>query len=301
MAFFPATVTYPSILGELYSATFNAPAFNWQCSPACTELEEVMMDWVAQAFGLPECFHSKSSSRGGGVIHGSASEAVITAMVAARERHARQTAKSEGLQEGTTEWEDRVIDLKTKLVSLGSDQAHSCTAKGARIVGTRHRTVPTKLEDQFEMTGAALREVLEQCERDGLQPYYLTTTMGTTSTCAVDRFAEIKAVLSEKDSWKRVWVHVDGAYAGSALVADEWKYIAEEWAEGIDSFNVNLHKWLLVNFDATYSNPSQPPPLVLALTNPFLVVSSFVTISISPPLSTSPPSTSAIPSLKPAP
>lgn len=271
MAFFPATVTYPSLLGEMYSAAFTAPAFNWLCSPACTELEIVVLDWVAKALALPDCFLSTSPTRGGGVIHGSASEAVITVMVAARERLAREKAEAEGLKEDTTEWEDRVIELKSKFVALGSDQAHSATAKGARIVGTRYRTVPTTLEDNFEMTGAALRKVLEQCERDGFEPYYLTTTMGTTGTCATDRFAEIKAVLNEKPAWKRIWVHIDGAYAGAALIADEWQYIAQEWAEGIDSFNFNMHKWLLVNFDARLVVPSTN--LRAALTLPSVLCS----------------------------
>ncbi|EFR05480.1 aromatic-L-amino-acid decarboxylase [Nannizzia gypsea CBS 118893] len=251
MAFFPAIVTYPSILGEMYSAAFNAPAFNWLCSPVVTELEIAVMDWVAKALGLPDCFLSTSATRGGGVIQGSASEAVITVMVAARERYASTMARAEGLDEGSEQWEDRLIEIKSKLVSLGSDQAHSCTAKGARIVSTRHRTVPTRLKDDFAMTGDALREVLEKCERDGLMPYYLTTTLGTTSTCATDRFAEIKAVLNERESWKRIWVHVDAAYAGAALICDEYQYITKDWSEGVDSFNFNMHKWLLVNFDAS--------------------------------------------------
>ncbi|KAF3898443.1 Pyridoxal phosphate-dependent decarboxylase [Trichophyton interdigitale] len=226
MAFFPATVTYPSILGEMYSAAFNAPAFNWLCSPVVTELEIAVMDWIAKALGLPDCFLSTSPTRGGGVIQGSASEAVITVMVAARERYASDMARAEGLDEGSEQWEDRLIEIKSRLVSLGSDQAHSCTAKGARIVSTRHRTVPTRLKDDFAMTGDALREVLE-------------------------KFAEIKAVLNEREAWKKIWVHVDAAYAGAALVCDEYQYITRDWSEGVDSFNFNMHKWLLVNFDAS--------------------------------------------------
>lgn len=250
MAFFPAGVTYPSILGEMYSAAFNAPAFNWLCSPACTELETIVMDWVAKALGLPECFLSTSPNGGGGIIQGSASEAVATMMVAARERRVRERALAEGLKEGTQEYEDRTMELRPRLVALGSDQVHSSTAKGALIAGTRYRSVPTRLEDNMEMTADALRAVLEQCEKDGLEPYYMTLTMGTTSSCAVDRFAELKAVLKEKESWQRIWVHIDAAYAGAALVADEYQQIAQEWAEGIDSFEMNMHKWLLVNFDA---------------------------------------------------
>jgi aromatic-L-amino-acid decarboxylase len=250
MAYYPASVTYPSILGEMYSATFTAPAFNWLCSPACTEMETIVMDWVAKALGLPECFLSMSKNLGGGVIQNSASDAIATMLVAARERRVREMVLAEGLKEGTTEYEERKMDLQPRLVAIASDQTHSSAAKGALIAGTRFRTVSTRLEENMEMTGSRLREVLEQCDKDGLTPYHLTMTFGTTNTCSVDRFAEIKAVLQEKPAWQRIWVHVDAAYAGAALVADEWQYIAKDFAEGVDSFNMNMHKWLLVNFDA---------------------------------------------------
>ncbi|OJJ79789.1 putative aromatic-L-amino-acid decarboxylase [Aspergillus glaucus CBS 516.65] len=251
MAFYPANVTYPSILGEMYSAAFTAPAFNWLCSPACTELETIVMDWVAKALSLPGCFLSDSENRGGGVIQVSASDSIATVMVAARERRVRDLVLAEGLTEGTQEFEERMMDLRPRLVALGSDQTHSSTAKGAIIAGTRYRSAKARLEDNMEMTGEGLRSVLEQCERENLTPYYITLTMGTTNTCALDRFAEIKAVLSEKPAWQRIWVHIDAAYAGSALITEEWQHIAQDFAEGVDSFNFNMHKWLLVNFDAS--------------------------------------------------
>ncbi|KAB8262068.1 pyridoxal phosphate-dependent transferase [Aspergillus pseudonomiae] len=251
MAFYPATVTYPSILGEMYSAAFNAPAFNWLCSPACTELETIVLDWVAQALNLPKCFLSSSENRGGGVLQVSASDTIATVMVAARERRVRDLALAEGLKEGTLEYEDRVMDLRPRLVAMGSNQAHSSTAKGALIAGTRYRSATPKLENNMELTGEDVRAVLEQCDKDNLTPYYITLSMGTTSTCAVDRISEITAVLREKPSWQRIWVHIDAAYAGSALVTDEFQYLAKELAEGVDSFNFNMHKWLLVNFDAS--------------------------------------------------
>ncbi|OJJ50263.1 hypothetical protein ASPZODRAFT_57673 [Penicilliopsis zonata CBS 506.65] len=251
MAFFPASVTYPSILGEMYSATFTAPAFNWLCSPACTELETIVMDWMAMALGLPGCFKSDSPNGGGGVIQNTASDAVATMMVVARERRVREQALAEGLVEGSPEFEDRLMDLRPRLVALGSDQTHSSTAKGALIAGTRYRSVAARLEDNMEMTGDRLRAVLERCEADRLTPYFITFSMGTTNTCAVDRFAELKAVLREKPAWQRIWVHIDAAYAGAALVAEEYRAIANEFADGVDSFNMNMHKWLLVNFDAS--------------------------------------------------
>ena len=256
MAYFPASATFPSLLGEMYSAAFTAPAFNWLCSPACTEMEAIVMDWVAKALGLPECFLSNSENLGGGVIQNSASDAIATVMVAARERRVREMVLAEGIKEGTPEYIERKMDLQPRLVAIASDQTHSSAAKGALVAGTRFRSVATSLGENMEMTGAGLRKVLEQCDNDGLTPYHLTMTLGTTNTCAVDRFAEIKAVLQEKPSWQRIWVHVDAAYAGAALVADEWQYIAKEFAEGVDSFNMNMHKWLLVNFDARYVFPT---------------------------------------------
>lgn len=266
MAFYPANVTYPSILGEMYSAAFTAPAFNWICSPACTELETIVMDWVARALALPACFRSDSETRGGGVIQVSASDAIATVMVAARERRVRELVRAEGAYtEGTDAFEDRAMDLRPRLVALGSDQAHSSTAKGALIAGTRYRSARARLADNLELTGPALREVLETCAQQGLTPYYLTLTMGTTSTCAIDRVAEITAVLGERPEWRRIWVHIDAAYAGAALVADEYQGLARDWAVGVDSFTMNMHKWLLVNFDANCLFVRQRDDLINAL------------------------------------
>ena len=247
MAFFPAGVTYPSMLGEMYSAAFTAPAFNWLCSPACTELETVVLDWLAKAFSLPEAFLSNSAGGGGGVIQGSASEAVVTVMVAAREKYLREKCEKEGLKEGSKEREDRVAELRGKLVALASDQAHSSTQKGAAIAGTRFKSITAKFDDDLELTGEGLQRILEECEKEGLEPYYLTTSLGTTSTCAVDRFEEIGEV---KKKYPGLWVHVDAAYAGAALICEEFQHYSKTFTMA-DSFNMNMHKWLLVNFDAS--------------------------------------------------
>jgi aromatic-L-amino-acid/L-tryptophan decarboxylase len=249
MAFFPALVTYPSLLGEMYSAAFTAPAFNWLCSPACTELETIVMDWVAIALALPDCFLSTSPGGGGGVIHGSASEAIVTVMVAARERYLRIKADLEGLQEGTLERDDRIAFLRGRMVALSSDQAHSSTQKGALIAGTRYRSIATSLSEDLALTAPRLEEALQQCCSGGLEPYYLTLSLGTTSTCAVDDFASIATLRSK---YPNLWIHIDAAYAGAALVLPEFQ---TQYSSSIgavaDSFNFNMHKWLLVNFDAS--------------------------------------------------
>ena len=248
MAFYPAGVTYPSMLGELYSAAFTAPAFNWLCSPACTELETVVMDWLAQAFDLPKQFLSTGDSGGGGTIQGSASEAVVTCMVAARERYLHGKCDAEGLTLGSQEREDRIMQLRGRLVALSSDQTHSSTQKGALIAGTRHRSIPTKLDNELALQGSELEAALELCKVEGLEPYYITLTLGTTSTCAVDNFAGLAPVLQ---AHPELWVHVDAAYAGAALVCPEYSSKYSGLMSISDSFNMNMHKWLLVNFDAS--------------------------------------------------
>lgn len=311
LAFFPACATYPSILGEMYSAAFTAPAFNWLCSPACTELETVVLDWLADAFHLPKSFRSDSPNGGGGVIQGSASEAIVTVMVAARERYLNRLADRAGnLEPGSFAREKWMMGRRANLVALSSDQAHSSTAKGARIAGTWHRNVETRWEDGLAVTASGLRETIRKAKEEGLEPYYITLSFGTTSTCAVDPLHELGEVLKENPD---IWVHIDAAYAGTALVCPEYANVQEKNGieehtattngtstsrpnpileklheltssatksratethkniysqpplpnphgrfpqgthvlEYADSWNTNLHKWLLVSFDAS--------------------------------------------------
>ncbi|KAJ8058889.1 hypothetical protein OCU04_011873 [Sclerotinia nivalis] len=247
MAFFPASSTYPAMLGELYSAAFTAPAFNWICSPAVTELETIVMDWLAKLFNLPECY--LSSTYGGGVIQGSASEAIVTVMVAARDKYLRETTA--GLS--GIELEDAIAHKRSKLVALGSEMVHSSTQKATQIAGVRFRSVPVLASNNFAMTGDNLEKVLKECKSQGLEPFFLTAALGTTSTCAVDDFESIASVLSKlapPDVTGEVWVHIDAAYAGAALVCPEYHHLTSSF-QHFHSFNMNMHKWLLTNFDAS--------------------------------------------------
>jgi len=247
MAFFPASSSFPAMLADMYSTAFTAPAFNWICSPAVTELETVVMDWLAKLINLPECY--LSTTHGGGVIQGSASEAIVTVMVAARDKYLRETTSHlTGL-----ELEDAIAHKRSKLVAIGSEAAHSSTQKAAQICGVRYRSVPVQKEDDFAMTGAGLEKVLQECKSQGLEPFYLTATMGTTNTCAVDDFTSIAEVLSRHAPPNvpgEVWVHVDAAYAGAALVCPEYHHLTSSFTE-FHSFDFNMHKWLLTNFDAS--------------------------------------------------
>lgn len=161
------------MLGELYSAAFTCPAFNWVCSPAVTELETIVLDWMAALFSLPDCY--QSSSEGGGVIQGTASEVIVTVMVAARDRFLRQ-ATAHIMDDH--ERDEAFYTRRAKLVALGSETAHSSTQKAAQIAGVRFRLVPAPAEHQYGMKGSSFREVLEQCVRDGLEPFYTTVTLG---------------------------------------------------------------------------------------------------------------------------
>lgn len=290
MAFFPACATYPSILGEMYSSAFTAPAFNWLCSPACTELETIVLDWSADALHLPNDFRSDSPGGGGGVIQGSASEAVVTVMVAARERYLNRRADAQGLKDPSSEREKWIANLRPKLVALSSDQAHSSTAKGAIIAGTFHRTVETRWADELAVQPAALKATIEKCIADGLEPYYITLSYGTTSTCAQDPVHTLAPVLQQ---YPDIWIHIDAAYAGTALICPEYAntttpatnaeikkpdglplqgqdlsqkvnlaepalasphgLLAESSniLKHADSWNTNMHKWLLTAFDAS--------------------------------------------------
>ncbi|KAF2723670.1 hypothetical protein K431DRAFT_219485 [Polychaeton citri CBS 116435] len=244
MAFFSASSTYPGILGEMWSAALTVPAFNWICSPVVTELETVVLDWVADVLNLPSTF--KSQGEGGGVIQGSASESIVVAVIAARERYVRNQVEREGITD-PEEIEDRSCEIRTQLVALGSDQAHSSTKKAAIIAGTRFRSVTTQRSNNYSMTGKDLKAKLQEIEAKGLKPYYVTVSIGTTNTCAVDDMLSIAEVLKD---YPEVWVHCDAAYAGSALVCPEYQELSRQMAF-VDSFDFNMHKWLLTNFDAS--------------------------------------------------
>jgi aromatic-L-amino-acid decarboxylase len=244
MAFFPCNSSFPAMIGDMYSGAFNAAAFNWICSPAVTELETIVMDWVSNLIGLPKCFLSTSENGGGGIIQGTASEVIVTAVVAARERLIRRRLAH--LPEGEEKL-DKAADMRGKLVALGSEHAHSSTQKAAIIAGTRFRTVPAPKETNYSVTAAALRKTIEECKAKGLEAYYFTATLGSTSTCAVDDLAGIASLAAE---YPDIWIHVDAAYAGSALVCPEYQHLCPPIAS-FDSFNFNLHKWLLVNFDCS--------------------------------------------------
>lgn len=292
LAFFPCPASYPSLLGELYSAAFTGACFNWICSPAVTELETIVLDWLAQALGLPATYLSTGPTRGGGVLQSTASEAVLTMMVAARDRYLRETLPDGALDDGAPEaLEELALRKRGRLVALGSAACHSSTKKAAKILGVRYVAVPAGRAAGFAMTGPALRDALAACRAKGWEPFFLTVALGTTDTCAVDDMGAVGDVLAEFSGDSpvssttdvptipsyaaaaaaadaaadattatplvrrkgEVWVHVDAAYAGAALVTPEAQAAtgSARHLRAFHSFNVNMHKWLLTNFDAS--------------------------------------------------
>ncbi|KAI1804143.1 pyridoxal phosphate-dependent transferase [Daldinia bambusicola] len=249
LAWFPSSSSFPAMLGEMYSAAFTGAAFNWICSPVVTELETIVLDWLAKAFALPSCYLSTGPTNGGGVIHGTASEAIATVIVAARDKYLREATAHITDEE---EREDVIAIRRSKLVALGSIATHSATKKGAQIAGVRFRAVPVHAADGYRMTGTELRRVIQELRAKGLEPFFLTATLGTTDTCGIDDMEGIASVLAElaPEGPGEVWVHVDAAYAGAALVCPEYQHLTKPF-ERFHSFNMNLHKWLLVNFDCS--------------------------------------------------
>ncbi|KAJ3566974.1 hypothetical protein NPX13_g6939 [Xylaria arbuscula] len=138
------THCFPAMLGEMYSTAFTGAAFNWICSPVVTELETIVLDWMARAFALPPCYLSTGPTYGGGVIHGTASEAIATVLVAARDKYLREATAHITDEE---EREDAIALRRIKLVALGSVATHSATKKAAQIAGVRFRAVPVHAED----------------------------------------------------------------------------------------------------------------------------------------------------------
>jgi aromatic-L-amino-acid decarboxylase len=205
-AYFAISGSEPGILAELLAATLNVNAMLWRTSPAATELEELVLDWVAQLMGLPDGLH--------GHIEDTASTSTLAALAAARE-------------------------LRPGGVVLCSDQAHSSVEKAARILGLEARKVA--VDDEFRMRPDALAEVLEDAEVGAV-----VATVGTTSTTSVDPVPEI-ADLAERAG---AWLHVDAAYAGSAMVCEELRW-ALEGCERADSLVVNPHKWLFTPVDCS--------------------------------------------------
>ena len=232
--YFPANASGPSILGELLSAGLGVQGMMWSTSPACTELETHVMDWMCGMLGLPG--HFMSSGPGGGVIQDTASSATLCAVVAARERATGFAGTGPGLQGAGG---------AGPLVAYASAEAHSSIEKDLRIAGigaANLRPVPVRADRS--MDPVAFASMVRDDLRDGRRPFLCVAAVGTTSTHAVDPVRALAATCAAHG----LWLHVDAAHLGIAALCPEFRGI-HDGVELADSYCVNPHKWMLVNFD----------------------------------------------------
>lgn len=228
-AFFPANTSFPAILGELLCAGLGVQGMLWQTSPACTELETHLMDWLVDMLALPQKF--KSGSSGGGVIQDTASSASLCALLAAREKATGYQSNSKGCD--------------GKLIAYASSQAHSSIEKDVKIAGIGSdnlRYIP--VDQNFAMQPEALAEQIKRDREKGLIPFFVCATVGTTASNAMDPLSQIGPICRENN----LWLHVDAAMAGTAALCPEFRHI-HDGMEFADSYCFNPHKWMFTNFD----------------------------------------------------
>jgi len=228
-AFFPANTSGPSILGELLSAGLGIQGMLWATSPACTELETHVLDWLVDMMALPDKF--KSSGTGGGVIQDSASSASLCALLAARERATAYSSNEHGCD--------------GRLIAYSSTQTHSSVEKAVKIAGLGQQNLRLiQVDDQFAMRPDDLARQIERDRQANLVPCFVCATVGTTSSNALDPLPEIGRICRDEG----LWLHVDAAMCGTAALCPEFRYI-QDGLELADSYCFNPHKWMFTNFD----------------------------------------------------
>jgi len=228
-AYFPASTSGPAILGDLLSAGLGVQGMLWATSPACTELETRVLDWVAQMLALPEKF--KSTGDGGGVIQDTASSAILCAVIAARERATGLVTDRKGI--------DRV------LTAYASTQTHSSMEKAVRIAGLGKDNLRLiEVDENYAMRPELLESAIAADKEAGRTPCFVCATVGTTSSNALDPLGAVGEVCARHG----LWLHVDAAMSGTAALCEEFRFI-HDGLESADSYVFNPHKWMFTNFD----------------------------------------------------
>ena len=228
-AYFPSNNSFPSILGEMLSAGLGVQGMLWATSPACTELETHVLDWLVDMLALPEEF--ASSGPGGGVIQDTASSSSLCALIAARERATDLVTNERGCD--------------GRLVAYTSTQAHSSLEKAAKIAGIGSANLRAiEVDEKFAMRPAALATQIERDRAAGKIPFFVCATIGTTSSNAIDPVREIATIARERG----LWLHVDAAMSGTAALCPEFRW-THDGVELADSYCFNPHKWMFTNFD----------------------------------------------------
>ncbi len=230
-AYFPANASGPAILGDLLASGLGVQGMLWLTSPACTELETHVLDWVAKMLDLPDKFKSTTSGGGGGVIQHTASDASLCALLTARERATKFTSNSTG--------------INRKLIAYTSTQAHSSIEKAMMIAGLGKNNLRLIDVDQtMAMKPPELEAAIADDLEDGLKPCFVCATVGTTSSNAMDPLPEIGEICRRYG----IWLHVDAAMSGTAALCPEFRHI-HAGLEFADSYCFNPHKWMFTNFD----------------------------------------------------
>ena len=228
-AYFPCNASGPAILGDLLSSGLGVQGMLWATSPACTEVETHVLDWLVPLLGLPEKF--LSTSTGGGVIQDTASSASLCALLAGRERATRYASNATGCD--------------GKLVAYCSTQTHSSVEKAVKIAGLGAANLRAIAVDQkFALRPEELARQIVADKSSGLVPCFVCATVGTTSSNAIDPVPAIAEICREHG----IWLHVDAAMSGTAALCPEFRHI-HDGVEHADSYCFNPHKWMFTNFD----------------------------------------------------
>jgi aromatic-L-amino-acid/L-tryptophan decarboxylase len=228
-AYFPSNNSFPSILGEMLSAGLGIQGMLWATSPACTELETHVLDWLVDMLALPAEF--ASSGPGGGVIQDTASSSALCALLAARERTTNLVTNEQGCD--------------GRLVAYTSTQAHSSLEKAAKIAGIgRANLRAIEVDENFGMRPAALATQIVRDRGAGKIPFFICATIGTTSSNAIDPVRQIAHIARQYG----LWLHVDAAMSGTAALCPEFRW-THDGVELADSYCFNPHKWMFTNFD----------------------------------------------------
>ncbi|MCC5930222.1 MAG: aminotransferase class V-fold PLP-dependent enzyme [Cyclobacteriaceae bacterium] len=227
MAYFNANTSYPSILGEMLTATLGAQCMIWDTSPAAAELEQRVCEWMRDLLALPKDFT--------GVIQDTASTSTLCALLTAREKYSDYAINRKG------------FGSMHKFRIYCSEHAHSSIEKAVKIAGFgQENLVKIECDEKFSMKTAELEKAIHGDLADGLKPLMVVAALGTTSTLALDPVEEIGEICKHF----KIWLHVDAAYAGTAAVLPEYRWIHKSM-EYADSYVANPHKWMFTNFDCS--------------------------------------------------
>ena len=250
--YFPSNGVFASVLGDVLSTGFGVIGLSWASSPVLTELEEVVADWLRQMLGLSDAWT--------GVIQDTASTSTLVALLCARER-----TTNYGLARGGLQGEEKALVVYT------SSQSHSSVEKGALLAGFgRDNLLLIECDERYQMRADKLEEAIRADLASGRLPCAVVATTGTTAVTAFDPLREIAAVAQAHD----VWMHVDAAMAGSAMICPEMRNLWDG-IEDADSIVVNAHKWLGVSFDCSLYYVRDSAHLVRVMsTNPSYLKSS---------------------------